>query len=82
MVSSKLELLRFKSPTLILWLNDGLVQAGLHCVCPHFVSLCMDLKLHKVFVKLTDRNIRGGATEEELVEMGRTWLLVVIYSHM
>ncbi|PLW52722.1 hypothetical protein PCANC_16009 [Puccinia coronata f. sp. avenae] len=58
------------------------IYHGLHCVCPHFVSLCMDLKLHKVFVKLTDRNIRGGATEEELVEMGRTWLLVVIYSHI
>ena len=42
----------------------------------------MDLKLHKVFVKLTDPDLRGEANEAELVEMGRTWLLVVIYSHL
>ncbi|KAA1071232.1 hypothetical protein PGT21_017938 [Puccinia graminis f. sp. tritici] len=57
------------------------IYHGLHCVCPHFVSLCLTLKLHKVFVKLTDPNLRGEANEAELVEMGRTWLLVVIYSH-
>ncbi|CAH7668045.1 hypothetical protein PPACK8108_LOCUS2514 [Phakopsora pachyrhizi] len=58
------------------------IYHGLHSVCGHFVSLCLVLKLHKVFVKLTDVNLRGTATEEELVEKGRTWLLVVIYSHM
>lgn len=58
------------------------LQTGLHCVCPHFVSLCINLKLHKVFVKLTDPDLRGEANEAELVEMGRTWLLVVIYSHL
>ncbi|KAI8458228.1 hypothetical protein BY996DRAFT_6430273 [Phakopsora pachyrhizi] len=58
------------------------IYHGLHSVCGHFVSLCLVLKLHKVFVKLTDVNLRGTATEEELVEKGRTWLLVVIYSHI
>lgn len=57
------------------------IYHGLHCVCPHFVSLCINLKLHKVFVKLTDPDLRGEANEAELVEMGRTWLLVVVYSH-
>ncbi|KNE96325.1 hypothetical protein PSTG_10444 [Puccinia striiformis f. sp. tritici PST-78] len=57
------------------------IYHGLHCVCPHFVSLCLTLRLHKVFVKLTDPTLRGRAKEAELVEMGRTWLLVVIYSH-
>ncbi|WAQ82023.1 hypothetical protein PtA15_2A336 [Puccinia triticina] len=57
------------------------IYHGLHCVCSHFVSLCLTIKLHKVFVKLTDPVLRGEANEAELVEMGRTWLLVVVYSH-
>ncbi|KAG0148124.1 hypothetical protein CROQUDRAFT_60947 [Cronartium quercuum f. sp. fusiforme G11] len=58
------------------------VYHGIHSVCAHFVTLCLTLKLHKVFVKLTDPNLRGTAAEEELVEKGRTWLMVVIYSHV
>ncbi|EGG12248.1 uncharacterized protein MELLADRAFT_76551 [Melampsora larici-populina 98AG31] len=58
------------------------IYHGIHSICAHFVTLSLTLNLHKVFVKLTDPSLRGNTKEIELVEKGRLWLLVVIYSHL
>jgi hypothetical protein len=45
-------------------------------------SSAYELGLHTVFTKLTDPTIRGRADESELLEKGRCWLVVYVYSHL
>lgn len=48
----------------------------------HIVSVAYELGLHTVFAKLTDPTLRGRSDEAELLEKGRTYLTVVMYSHL
>ena len=44
--------------------------------------MAYELGLHTVFTKLTDPGLRGRSDEAELLEKGRTYLYVFIYSHL
>lgn len=38
--------------------------------------------LHGIFAKLTDPAIRGSSDEGLLMQKGRVWILITIYSHL